>query len=91
MDNGCAERVKKTGQPERGKWLVKHENLEPGIFFITLCKIQLQYCHSFIKYRLIDEDKNKNTQADTDTTGDYTKRKITLLIGNVREMNNSFT
>jgi len=33
----------------------------------------------------------KNTPADTDATGDYTKRKITVLIGNIRELNNSFT
>ena len=33
----------------------------------------------------------KHTPADTDATGDCMKIKITLLIGNVREMNNSFT
>jgi len=39
---------------------------------------------------LIDEGKHKNTPADADATGDYTRRKITSLIGIVMEMNNSF-
>jgi len=45
------------------------------------------FIHSFIV--LLVKISTKNTPADTDATEDYTKSKITLLIGNVMGMNNS--
>jgi len=33
------------------------------------------FIHSFIQYCLIDKDKQKNTPADTDELGDYTRKK----------------